>query len=47
MLLAGPTSHTQYMDCIKIFNISRNLSNIYLLVSVGVELPLFIAVTPS
>ena len=49
MLLAVPISHTsiQCMDYIEIFNISLDLCTIYLLVLVGVELPLCVAVTPS
>ena len=49
MLLAGPISHTstQYMDFVEIFNISLDLSTIFLLILVGVELPLCIVVTLS
>ena len=49
MLLARPICQTsiQYMDCIEIFNISLDLFTIYLLVLVGVELPLRVAVTQS
>ena len=44
VLLAGPISHTsiQYMD----FNVSLNLSTNYLLLLMGVELPLCAVVTP-
>ena len=48
MLLARPISHTstQYMDFVKIFNISLDLSSIFiLLILLGVELPLCIVVT--
>ena len=47
MFLAGPISHTstQYMDFVEIFNISLDLSTIYVLILVGVELPLCIALT--
>ena len=38
---------TQYMDFVEIFNISLNLSAIYLLMLVGVEVPLCIVVTVS
>ena len=49
MLLAGPISYTstQYMDYFKLFNISLDLSTIYLLVLVGVEHPLCIVVNQS
>ena len=49
MLLAGPISHTiiQYMYYVKIFNVSRDLSTIYLRVLVGADFPLCIVVTPS
>ena len=49
LLLAGPISHTsiQYMDHIEMFQISLDLSDIYLLVLVGVELPFCVVVTPS
>ena len=48
MLLAAPVSHTsiQQMDYVEIFNVALNLSTIYFLVLVGVELPLRAAVTP-
>ena len=48
-LLAGPISHTsiQYMDYVEIFNISLDLSAIYLLVSMGVGDTLSVAVTLS
>ena len=46
MLLAGPISFTsiQYMDFVGSFNVSLYLSAIYLLVLVGVELPLCVVV---
>ena len=48
MLWTGPICHTniQYMDFIKIFNVSLDLSTIYFifLVLVGAELPLCIVV---
>ena len=49
MLLAGPISHTstRCMDFVEIFNIIPNLSTIYFLISVGVELPLCIVITLS
>ena len=49
MLLAGPVSLTgiQYTDFVKIFNISLDLSTIYLLVLVDVEFPFCVVVTPS
>ena len=49
MLLVGPISHTdiQYMDCVEICNISLDLSTIYLLVLVDVELPSCVVVTLS
>ena len=49
MPLAGPTYHTsiQYMDCVKIFSLSLDLSTMYLLVLVDAELPLFVVVIPS
>ena len=51
MLLAGPISHTssQYMDFIKIFNISLDLSTIHFahFNLVGVELPLCMVITLS
>ena len=49
MLLAGPISHTstQFMDFVEIFSISLDLSTIYFLILVGVELPLCIVVTLS
>ena len=49
MLLAGPISHTstQYMDFVETFNISLDLSTTYLLILVGVELPLCKVVTLS
>ena len=42
MLLAEPISHasTPYMDSVEIFNIWLDLSTIYLIILVGVELPL-------
>ena len=40
-------SHWHSVDYIKIFNISLDLSTIYLLVLVGVNVPLHVAVTPS
>ena len=48
MLLTGPNPHIsiQYMDYVEIFNVPLDLSAIYLLVLVGVELPLCVAVTP-
>ena len=51
MLLAGPIHCTgnQYMDHVEIFSVSLawDLSTIYLLILVGVELPLCLVVTPS
>ena len=49
MLFAGPVSHisNQYMDYVEIFNVSLDLSTIYLLFLVGVDLPLCVVVTPS
>ena len=49
MLLAGLISHTsiQYLDLVEVFNVSLDLSTIYLLVLVGVELPLCLVVTLS
>ena len=49
MLLAEPISHTsaQYMDFVEISNISLDLSTIFLLILVGVELPLCMVVTLS
>ena len=49
MLLAGPVFHTsiQYIYHIEIFNISQDFSTIYLLILVGVELPLCKVVTPT
>ena len=49
MLLTGSVSHIsiQCMEYIEIFNIPLDLSTIYLLVLVGVELPLSMVVTPS
>ena len=48
LLLAGPISHTsiQYMDFVEIFNVSLDLSTIYIIFRtlVGAELPLFIVV---
>ena len=48
MLLAGPISHTsaQYIDFVD-FYISLDLSTIFLLILVGVELPLCVIVTLS
>ena len=47
--LAEPISHTSthYMDFVEIFNISMDLSYTYLLILVGVELPLCIVVILS
>ena len=49
MFWGGPISHssTQYMDFVKIFNISLDLSSIYFVHFSGVELPLCIVVTLS
>ena len=49
MLLAGPISHTitQCMDFVEICKISVDLSTIYLLILVSVELTLCIDVTLS
>ena len=49
MLLAGPISHTsiQYMDYIKMFQISLDVSTIYLLVLIGIELSSSVVVTSS
>ena len=49
MLLAGPISHTstKYMDFVEIFNIVLDLSTIFFLILVGVELSLCIVVTLS
>ena len=49
MLLAGPISHTsiQYMDYIEILNNLLDLSTIYLLVLVGIKLPLCVVFTTS
>ena len=49
-LLAGPISHTstQYMDFVKIFNISLDLSSIYFAhFLAGIELPLCMVITLS
>ena len=48
MLLAGPISHTstQYIDFVA-FYISMDLSTNYLLILVGVELPLCVVVSLS
>ena len=47
MLSAGPVSHTSinYIYFVEIFNVSLELSDIYLLVLVGVEVHLCAAVT--
>ena len=50
MLLAGQISRTgiQYMDFVEFFNVSRDFSIYFIfLIFVGVELPLYIAVTLS
>ena len=49
VLLAGPISHPsiQHMDYVEIFYVSLDLSTIYFLILVGVELPLHVVVTPS
>ena len=48
-LLAGPDSHTskQYTDFVQIFNVSLDLSTIYIAHFSDVELHLCIVVTPS
>ena len=49
VLSVGRISHasTQYMDFVEIFNIVLDLSTIYFLILVSVELPLCVVVIPS
>ena len=49
MLLAGPMSHTstQYIDYVDLLYFTRFVHHLFLLILVGVELPLCVVVTLS